>query len=193
MTASLSAREPIAICAARAWDSAKGISVLDRAAGLLGGRPAVHLLGPTSASGGEHLPLQHLVAHGSVPRQIVDEWFSRAAVYAAPSLYEPFGLAPLEAALNGCALVLSDIGSFRELWDGCAEFVPPGDPERLAASIRDLVARPDRTAALASAARRRAGRRYTTKAMVARYLDLYAEARRAPEAPRASTARATSP
>ena len=62
-----------------------------------------------------------------MPRGEVDDWFSRATVYAAPSLYEPFGLAPLQAALHGCALVLSDIGSFRELWDGCAEFVPPGD------------------------------------------------------------------
>lgn len=188
------AREPIAVCAARAWDSAKGISVLDRAAGLLGaGGPAVHLLGSTSSPGGEHLPLHHLRAHGPVPRGEVDDWFSRATVYAAPSLYEPFGLAPLQAALHGCALVLSDIGSFRELWDGCAEFVPPGDPERLAAAIDDLVARPERAAAMAGAARRRAERRYTTETMVARYLDLYAAARRPPAEPPASAARATSP
>ena len=41
--------------------------------------------------------------------------------------YEPFGLAVLEAAQAGCALVLSDIPTFRELWNGAAQFVPPGD------------------------------------------------------------------
>lgn len=191
--AQASTREPIAICAARAWDSAKGVSVLDRATGLLAehGR-SVHLLGPTSAPGGEHLALQHLQAHGALPRHAVDAWFARAAVYAAPSLYEPFGLAPLEAALHGCALVLSDIGSFRELWDGCAEFVPADDPERLAFAIADLLSRPERASALAAAARRRAGRRYTTAAMVARYLDLYAAARRASPAWQATADRATS-
>jgi glycosyltransferase involved in cell wall biosynthesis len=47
----------------------------------------------------------------------------RAEIYASPALYEPFGLAVLEAALSGCALVLSDIPTFRELWQGCAVFV----------------------------------------------------------------------
>jgi glycosyltransferase involved in cell wall biosynthesis len=67
-----------------------------------------------------------------------------------PSLYEPFGLAPLEAALRGCALVLSDIGSFRELWDGCAAFFPRGDAEVLAAVLAELEADPKRGARLAN-------------------------------------------
>ena len=33
----------------------------------------------------------------------------RAAIFAAPALYEPFGLGILEAAAAGCALVLGDI------------------------------------------------------------------------------------
>src|SRR5262245_35733789 len=47
---------------------------------------------------------------------------ARTAIYAATSQYEPFGLAPVEAALSKCALVASDIPSFRELWDGAAGF-----------------------------------------------------------------------
>ena len=50
---------------------------------------------------------------------------ARTAVFVSPALYEPFGLAVLEAAQAGCALVLSDIPTFRELWDGVALFVAP--------------------------------------------------------------------
>ncbi len=52
---------------------------------------------------------------------------AQAAIYAAPARYEPFGLGILEAALAGCALVLSDLPSLRENWSGAALFLPPGD------------------------------------------------------------------
>ena len=43
-----------------------------------------------------------------------------AAIFARPARYEPFGLAILEAAQAGCALVLGDIPSLRELWADAA-------------------------------------------------------------------------
>src|SRR5262249_40439508 len=67
--------------------------------------------------------------------QIV-QTLGRSSIYAATSQYEPFGLAPLEAALSRCALVASDIPSFRELWDGAAVFFADND----AASLRRPVA-----------------------------------------------------
>ena len=54
------------------------------------------------------------------------DWYARAAIYALPARYEPFGLSALEAALSGCALVLGDIPSLREIWGDAALFVPPG-------------------------------------------------------------------
>src|SRR6185437_9554650 len=83
-------------------------------------------------------------------------WYSRAAIYAMPARYEPFGLSILEAALSGCALVLGDIGSLRELWQGAAEFVPPNDPDALAIACNALARDPARRARMASAARERA-------------------------------------
>lgn len=169
-------REPFALCAARAWDSAKGAETLDRAAGLLeDGTLPVHLLGPCSSPDGEGLKPRHLIAHGPVERAEVDRFMQRAAIYVAPSLYEPFGLAPLEAALHGCALVLSDIGSFREVWDGSAIFFPPGDAEALAALLSDLAADPRRVERRAAGARRRAMRRLTADRMSSAYISLYAE------------------
>src|SRR5215469_7869498 len=52
--------------------------------------------------------------------QQLSELLARTAIYAAVSRYEPFGLAPVEAALSGCAIVASDIGSLRELWGTAA-------------------------------------------------------------------------
>src|SRR5205807_9775806 len=56
--------------------------------------------------------------------------FARAPIYAATSRYEPFGLAPLEAALSRCAIVASDIPPFRELWEGAAVFFRSRSEER---------------------------------------------------------------
>ncbi|HEU0016286.1 MAG TPA: glycosyltransferase family 4 protein, partial [Longimicrobium sp.] len=168
--------EPVVLSVGRLWDRAKGVDVLDDAAGLLGaGAPPVHVIGETAAPHGEAVALRHAVAHGRVERAEVDAWMRRASVYVAASRYEPFGLAPLEAALHGCALVLSDTGSFRELWDGCAEFFPPGDAPALAAAIARVVGDEKLRARLAASARRRAARRYTAERMAAEYIDLYAE------------------
>ena len=100
---------------------------------------------------------------------------SRAAVYALPARYEPFGLAPLEAALTGCALLMADIPTFRELWEGCAVFYPTGDSDALAESATELIRDPARCRALGSAARQRALEQYTPERMAERYEVLYRE------------------
>ena len=52
---------------------------------------------------------------------------AEASIYALPARYEPFGLSALEAALSGCALVLGDIPSLREIWGPAAIYVPADD------------------------------------------------------------------
>ena len=54
-----------------------------------------------------------------------------------------FGFSVLEAALSGCALVLGDIPSLREIWGDAALFVPPDDTERSAKTLSNsLIAVP---------------------------------------------------
>src|SRR3954454_22732288 len=96
----------------------------------------------------------------------------RAAVFAHPARYEPFGLAVLEAALARCALVLGDIASLRELWDGAAVFVAPGDAAALAAACERLAADAGERGRRAAPARRRAAR-YDATTMGRAYLRLY--------------------
>jgi len=94
---------------------------------------------------------------GSLGPEAMRVAMARAAIYAHPAVYEPFGLAPLEAALQGCALVLSDIPSLRELWDGAAVFVPARDPAAWAQALGALMEDGARRRRLAEAARARAG------------------------------------
>jgi glycosyltransferase involved in cell wall biosynthesis len=168
------ARHRLALTAGRAWDEAKGVDVVDAAAALLAeSGPPVHLFGPESGSHDQKARPGHLVRHGRIPHEELVDWMGRASLYVAASRYEPFGLAPLEAALQGCALVLSDIGSFRELWDGCAAFFPSGDAAALADTLSLLDRTPARRAALARAAYERAVAEYGAGRFGERYMAEY--------------------
>jgi glycosyltransferase involved in cell wall biosynthesis len=84
------------------------------------------------------------------------EYQSAASIYVAPALYEPFGLTVLEAALSGCALVLSDIPSFRENWSGAALLIPTNDQDQWCTTLNHLINERDARLALARLAQRRA-------------------------------------
>src|SRR5579859_6964963 len=105
-------------------------------------------------------------------RQIT-QTLARAGIYAATSQYEPFGLAPLEAALSRCAIVASDIPSFRELWEGAAIFFRNNDPDSLCEALESL--QRDRGLRLhqGNMALRHARQHFTADRMVAGYKSLY--------------------
>jgi glycosyltransferase involved in cell wall biosynthesis len=172
-------REPLVVAAGRLWDEAKGARDLADAAARLGGAGRVIVAGPaTSPDGsGERFPTDAPGVEwaGVLASAELRALLGRAAVYVGASRYEPFGLAPLEAALAGCALVLADIDSFRELWDDCALFYPPGDGATLAHTLRALLGDPARRAALAAAAQDRARERYAAERMAAEYEAIYHE------------------
>jgi glycosyltransferase involved in cell wall biosynthesis len=99
-------------------------------------------------------------------------FYGRAAIYALPARYEPFGLSVLEAAMSGCALVLGDIPSLRENWTNAAIFVPPNDPEALEAALKQLISDSNLRGSLRTRARARA-RRFTPRRMANAYLATY--------------------
>ena len=156
----------------RIWDEAKNIHALDSvAAGL--DWPVV-VAGSWERPDGSGVSPKNLQCLGVVPPNELAEWYGRAGIFALPARYEPFGLSILEAALSGCALVLGDLPSLRELWTGAAVFVPPDDHKALSRELRRLIARPAHLTAMGLAARHRA-RSYGTERMVTRYLDVYAD------------------
>lgn len=167
------AAAPFAFTAGRLWDIGKDAATLDRAAAR--GRFPVIAAGPIEGPDGSRVALPHLELLGSLPARDVSEWLARRPVFVSMARYEPFGLAVLEAAQTGCALVLSDTPGFRELWDGAATFVAPGGDEALARAIARLLENAKHRAALGSAALARS-RRYGVAAMTSGMLAVYAAA-----------------
>lgn len=130
-------KEDFVLCAGRLWDEAKNLGALERASRQL--RWPVYAAGEgcePEAQNGFGVPGVRplgLLASGELR-----SWLARAAIYALPARYEPFGLSVLEAALAGCALVLGDVPSLRENWEGAARFVDPEDIGALAGTLREL-------------------------------------------------------
>ena len=161
------------LAAGRLWDEAKNLSALEAVAPLLGF--PILVAGETARPGGSGAAVvaRSTRSLGMLSSPELAGWMSRAAVYALPARYEPFGLSALEAALAGCALVLGDIPSLREVWGSAARFVDPEDPGALAQALRFLMDHPEEREALAARGRRRA-LTFTPHRMVEAYLDLYA-------------------
>ena len=128
-------KQSFCLAAGRFWDEAKNLDLLLQI--------APHLSWPVCIAGsnsGPALSTSNVHYLGQLDRADYLDHAGRASIFLHPAVYEPFGLAVLEAARNGCALVLSDIGSLRELWQDSAVFVPPRDPNLWVHAIRSLLA-----------------------------------------------------
>ena len=102
------------------------------------------------------------------------EIYRSASIFALPARYEPFGLSALEAAHAGCALVLGDIPSLREVWRDAALYVPPQETKALAKTINQLINDPALLSRYRSEARLRA-RRYSVEVMIEAYFGVYSD------------------
>jgi glycogen(starch) synthase len=161
-------KHPLVVATGRAWDEAKNVAALERIAPALPWPLLV--LGEGSRA-------------GRVSNSHIETALARASIFALPARYEPFGLAALEAALSGCALVLGDIPTLREVWGDAALFVDPSDDDAIERTLLALMGDDERRRDFAAEARARASL-YTPELMAARYLELYegvAAARREPE------------
>jgi glycosyltransferase involved in cell wall biosynthesis len=175
-------KAPIVLSAGRLWDEAKNVQAVAEA---VAGLPwTAYVAGDTTAPAGAAGAWGDATRDGSVhwlgtlPPGELAGWMARAAVYALPARYEPFGLSVLEAGLSACALVLGDVPSLREVWGDAALFVAPDVPAQLACALRTLAADAEYRAELGARARARA-LGYTPARMAAGYLDAYAAAGRA--------------
>ncbi len=120
-TRSRGERGKAVMAAGRLWDEGKNLAALDRVAPRLGA--PIRAAGPTDGPNGASIDLPGLELLGNLGPDAMRAAYANASVFASMAKYEPFGLSVLEAARSGMRLVLADIGSFRELWDGAAIFV----------------------------------------------------------------------
>lgn len=161
---SLRRKEPIVFAAGRGWDEGKNLAILEGIGDKIDSRIVI--------AGCEERQKTNVTCLGWVSQAVMADWRRRAAIFAHPARYEPFGLAVLEAALAGCALVLGDIPSLHEVWSDCALFADPEDPDELAKQIRRLECDRCLRNEMAIKARRR-GRRYQPQVTAGLYADLY--------------------
>ncbi|MFN7102484.1 MAG: glycosyltransferase family 4 protein [Pseudorhizobium sp.] len=136
ITNELTEKKDMVFAAGRWWDDGKNGAVLEAAAKSLNW-PLI-MAGSNAGPNGQHLPIVHASHEGELTHDETVALMRQAKIVVSPSIYEPFGLAPLEAARAGAALVLSDIPTYRELWDGCALFADPRDPEAFRSAISRL-------------------------------------------------------
>ena len=170
-------KEDIVLTVGRLWDSAKQVSLLtqhDCGWPIVVAGETQH---PDEAYRGDPT---RIVCEGTLelkgkqnPEQL-QSLFSGAAIYAATSRYEPFGLALVEAALSRCAIVANDIPSFREIWGETACYFNTNDAGGLRDTVLELAANKALRRQHAELAYQRAKRRYTAERMVDEYLETYA-------------------
>ena len=165
-------KEPFVFSAGRLWDEAKGVMTLTAVAPELSW--PVYVAGDnTHPDGGEAHP-EGVQLLGVLSQDEIASWLARASIYGLPARYEPFGLSALEAALAGCALVLGDIPSLREVWGDAARFVPPDEPQAWRETISELIDDDAERRRLAARAREQACR-YTPGRMADAYLQAYGD------------------
>jgi glycosyltransferase involved in cell wall biosynthesis len=117
---------------------------------------------------------ERIVRIGYVDESERAELFAQAAVFAFPSIYEGFGLPPLEAMAAGVPVVTTDAGAVPEVVGDAAVVVPVGDEDALAGALADVLEHPDVAASLTARGHRRAAE-YTWARCAAGLQALYEE------------------
>jgi glycogen(starch) synthase len=162
-------RKMQAVTAGRLWDAAKNVALLGE---VLSEVPLL-VAGESSCHHGEVPLLCGPSLLGLLAEEDLFSLFGESALYICTSRYEPFGLAPLEAALCGCAILANDIPSLHEVWgDGALYFDN-------ACSLSAMLTRlhHNRDALMAAQARSHArASLYTRERMTAAYMNVFSHA-----------------
>jgi glycogen synthase len=169
------AKQNYAVSVGRLWDAGKQVSLL-----LADDLPIETILigserSPEGTGSAVPSPRQtsRLKMQGFSSEAQLRQLFARSSMYLATSRYEPFGLAPLEAALSGCVIIANDIPSFREVWGEDAIYFERNNSRSLIDAIQELASNSSRRAEYAHRALNRAQNNFTSERMADQYLKLY--------------------
>ena len=94
---------------------------------------------------------------GYLPRDDLAKIIAGALTLVYPSIYEGFGLPPLEAMASGVPVITSNIASLPEVVGDTGVLVDPHDTESIARALLSLVQDPERRDSLSQAALARSG------------------------------------
>ena len=161
--------EPYVLYPARPWPHKNHARLLEAFALLRQTRPRLRLV--LTGGGHERLgPLPEGVESlGAVSTSTLASLYRRAACLVFPSLYEGFGLPPLEAMACGCPVAASTAGAIPEVCGDAAVYFDPTDVEAMASAMVEADTRRDalRAKGFARAAR------FTWEAAAQRHEEVY--------------------
>lgn len=134
-------REPFLLYPARRWPHKNHERLFTAFRELRRERPGLRLV---LTGGGDFSGLPDgIEARGHVSRAELAGLMQRASALVFPSLYEGFGLPPLEAMACGCPVACSDAGALPETAGGAARLFDPHDPTAIADAVRDVLDTPE--------------------------------------------------
>ena len=91
---------------------------------------------------------KHVRFLGFVPDKTLACLYRLAGVFVFPSLYEGFGLPPLEAMASGTPVITSNVSSLPEVVGEAALLIDPYDAAAIAAAMRRVLTEPDLAAGM---------------------------------------------
>jgi glycosyltransferase involved in cell wall biosynthesis len=115
---------------------------------------------------------KHVRFLGYVPDDQLAVLYRLAAVFVFPSLYEGFGLPPLEAMASGTPVVVSNVSSLPEVVGDAAVLVDPHDTDSIVDGLREVLTNPARADDMRRKGLARA-REFSWERSVARTLEVY--------------------
>ena len=160
----------------------KGLSTLLRAVAKLATERDARLvvIGSPSSATREQVALlalgDRVTFTNGLPDEEYAELLASAEVAVIPSLYEGFSLPAVEHLASGTPLVASRAGALPEVVGDAAVLVEPGDPEQLAAALRELLDDGTRRAELAARGLARVRERFAWPAVATATVGLYLNA-----------------
>ena len=166
-------KEDFILCVGRIWDEGKNLLSLSGIAKKLPW--PVYVVGNNiNPSTGEKIEIKNVNFLGNLSQEETQEWMKRASIFISPTKYEPFGLAILEAAAAGCALVLNELDTLKELWHDVAIFFDPNDRRETEKIILGLIEHKTFREEVSEKARIRAAN-FSAENLAANYMNLYKE------------------
>jgi glycosyltransferase involved in cell wall biosynthesis len=162
-------REPFLLYPARPWPHKNHTRLYEAFSRVRRERPELRLV-LTGGGHGDEFP-EGVEARGNVSLDELVSLYRRASAVVFPSLYEGFGLPPLEAMACGCPVACSVAASLPEVCGEAARYFPPEDPVEMAAAIEDVLA--DREAWSAKGIAQAAG--FTWERSASAHEDVYRE------------------
>jgi glycosyltransferase involved in cell wall biosynthesis len=133
-------REPFLLYPARPWPHKNHARLYEALALLRRRRPELRLVLTGGGRDRGAMP-DGVEARGLVSGDELASLYRRASCLVFPSLYEGFGLPPLEAMACGCPVAASRAGALPEVCGDAAVLFDPLDPEAIAAGVEEALER----------------------------------------------------